>query len=473
MQYLHISKLFNMINKIDLALKHGVLLLEFDEFQSYPKEVLTAFKQELGRYGYCISPGDRYLHYVNLSQILEFIRESHKDIRPLFPSFPIVHNLVLERNVYKLKSLKPYRLSGFIKYLMQYPKKTREDIEFLSQHNILYEKILEVLDEGGRFKKISREKRREILGFLELSLDDTYLEDSKLFIKLGEKLHPGEYKNIFPHCYKFFRTLRRVTPNSWENDRKKAYDEGGVIGEAKFIKDTDPSEFLIRFESLMSKAYREKHETQMLDLLIDSELSYYDLLKLLKTYEISDSLGKYKVTTGRTYGRVSPSGMAEYLRYIIISKLSKYQGTIKNIKPSEEYKKLSVTSLLNTDSLNVNFKNIKFDKPVCIRFSTSLKFPVDIEEFSSTSQSSYIAIIEGIPESGVQVILDDQIKLHLQGGPKIGFISNNGFLRWIGEDLRLFHRGRPQFMKEETIQRIFKVYTGEPEYDLYTFLTGK
>lgn len=64
--------------------------------------------------------------------------------------------------------------------------------------------------ESFKFKKFSRSQRRMILGLLErtsLDLGEMKLKIGR-WLRLGEILHPGEYKDRFPRSYKAFDMLR-------------------------------------------------------------------------------------------------------------------------------------------------------------------------------------------------------------------------------------------------------------------------
>ena len=66
------------------------------------------------------------------------------------------------------------------------------------------------LGDKTHFKKFSRPERKMILGMLDTI--DTPLEDMKRhrtkWLRLGEKLHPGEYKNRFTNASHIFHILR-------------------------------------------------------------------------------------------------------------------------------------------------------------------------------------------------------------------------------------------------------------------------
>ena len=71
--------------------------------------------------------------------------------------------------------------------------------------------------EKFKFKKFSRKERRYILGLLEQTNCDAremVLRDQR-WIRLGEILHPGEYKKQFPKSYDAFNKIRNEKVTSW------------------------------------------------------------------------------------------------------------------------------------------------------------------------------------------------------------------------------------------------------------------
>ena len=64
------------------------------------------------------------------------------------------------------------------------------------------------------FRNFSRPERRLLLGLLEQcsSLTEDMLRYKKRWLRLGERLHPFEYKKRYPKCYKAFDILRNDKP---------------------------------------------------------------------------------------------------------------------------------------------------------------------------------------------------------------------------------------------------------------------
>jgi len=83
-----------------------------------------------------------------------------------------------------------------------------------------------------KFRKFKRSERRLILTLLEkTSCDATeaVLKDQR-WVRLGEILHPGEYKNKFPKSFEMFNAIRNDKVRSWyskvEVSFKNSFEEG-------------------------------------------------------------------------------------------------------------------------------------------------------------------------------------------------------------------------------------------------------
>ncbi|RAP75584.1 cytoplasmic protein [Paenibacillus montanisoli] len=103
------------------------------------------------------------------------------------------------------------------------------------------------------FRKFKRSERRMLLGLLEpcAGLTEDMLRYKKRWIRLGEILHPGEYKHGFDRCKEAFSVLRNGLP----------YDTfGGMLERALLHKDVHaavellskrPGEFVRRLDHLL------------------------------------------------------------------------------------------------------------------------------------------------------------------------------------------------------------------------------
>jgi hypothetical protein len=95
-------------------------------------------------------------------------------------------------------------------------------------------KIANPAREKFKFKNFTRAERKYILSLLEQTNCDAKegVLKANRWVRLGERLHPTEYKNKFPKAAKFFDEIRNENPTSWYSDVNKAFStsfENGLI----------------------------------------------------------------------------------------------------------------------------------------------------------------------------------------------------------------------------------------------------
>jgi len=102
--------------------------------------------------------------------------------------------------------------------------------------------------EAFMFKKFKRSERKHILGLLEKTNCD--VRDMKLkvqrWLRLGEIIHPGEYKSEFPRAYAAFERIRNHKVTSWYGQVEEAFKIG--FGEGLRKTAERPGEFLRRLD---------------------------------------------------------------------------------------------------------------------------------------------------------------------------------------------------------------------------------
>ena len=102
--------------------------------------------------------------------------------------------------------------------------------------------------EAFKFKKFKRSERKFILGLLDKSncdIRDMKLKDAR-WVRLGEILHPGEYKTEFPRAYAAFHKIRNEKVVSWYGEVAKAFKNS--FGEGLRKAAERPGEFLRRLD---------------------------------------------------------------------------------------------------------------------------------------------------------------------------------------------------------------------------------
>jgi hypothetical protein len=128
------------------------------------------------------------------------------------------------------------------------PKVPREFIKVSAWDNT---KIENTERENFKFKKFNRKERKYILNLLEQTNCDVrefVLKDNR-WIRLGEILHPGEYKNKYPKAFKMFDDIRNTKVRSWYGEVDNAFKLGLELGLTKLSE--RPGEFMRRLDSLV------------------------------------------------------------------------------------------------------------------------------------------------------------------------------------------------------------------------------
>jgi len=159
-------------------------------------------------------------------------------------------------------------------------------------------------------QNINRNIRRRILQQIDNLRDINNIpEIYKPYIKaLDKRLHPSDYKNIFPNAYKFF-VLHRDKSNKQSDslvssrinsEISKMYKENdaSIIQIASLVCSKYPTAFISRFDSFARRAEKEGKESYLLDILIDTDFEV-DYLITLKTSYLK-KLDKIKIKEERS-----------------------------------------------------------------------------------------------------------------------------------------------------------------------------
>jgi hypothetical protein len=116
------------------------------------------------------------------------------------------------------------------------------------------------LSEKTKFKNFKRYERRNILALLDILDNSNIIQDmarhKQQWIKLGEKLHPGDYKEKYPNASYYFDMIRNhkvQTTNGLIDSAMKSGDIEFVVSELKRV----PGEFVRKLDKLL----RENNKT--------------------------------------------------------------------------------------------------------------------------------------------------------------------------------------------------------------------
>jgi hypothetical protein len=102
-----------------------------------------------------------------------------------------------------------------------------------------------------KFKNFSRSERKYILGLLEKSncdVSEAVLKDQR-WVRLGEVLHPGEYRKQFPKAFMVFDKIRNEKVKSWYGQLNDAFEKSFKNG-VTFLSQR-PGEFMRRLDWLL------------------------------------------------------------------------------------------------------------------------------------------------------------------------------------------------------------------------------
>jgi hypothetical protein len=123
--------------------------------------------------------------------------------------------------------------------------------------------IPNVAREFFKFKRFTRAERKYILSLLEKTNCDSKEGSLKAnrWVRLGERIHPTEYKNKFPKAAKFFDEIRNENPKSWYSDVQSAFKTSLETGLQKLSERS--GEFSRRMDALIRT--NPKHTKMIMD----------------------------------------------------------------------------------------------------------------------------------------------------------------------------------------------------------------
>jgi hypothetical protein len=104
-----------------------------------------------------------------------------------------------------------------------------------------------------RFRAFKRPERRLLLGLLEGcgNMTEDMLRYKERWIRLGERLHPAEYKQRFFRCREAFDILRNDLPYQTFNSKVELALLSGDVWEAMGLLESRPGEFARRLDHLL------------------------------------------------------------------------------------------------------------------------------------------------------------------------------------------------------------------------------
>lgn len=109
------------------------------------------------------------------------------------------------------------------------------------------------LSEVTQFRKFKRRERRMLLGLLNncVYITDDMMKYKYRWIRLGEILHPGEYRNKYPRAYESFKVLRDNIKHETFNSKVESSIKLKDVEEALILLRTRPGELARRLDHLL------------------------------------------------------------------------------------------------------------------------------------------------------------------------------------------------------------------------------
>jgi stress response protein SCP2 len=138
-----------------------------------------------------------------------------------------------------------------------------------------------------KFTSFSRGKRRRILALLEQcsNLEEDMLRWNTRWIRLGERLHPGEFAKQYPRAYRAFTKLREDIHIDTYRSRVEALVRGGDALQAATVLSERPGEFARRLDHLVRTAKHNAKRVIEAFLAVSGEVSTPTLLQVLTHFE--------------------------------------------------------------------------------------------------------------------------------------------------------------------------------------------
>ncbi len=142
------------------------------------------------------------------------------------------------------------------------------------------------LSKNTKYKSFKRSERKFLLGLLERCQAPTedMLRHKKRWIRLGERLHPFEYKHLFPKSSEAFDILRNNKPYKTFNRVLEQHFADGAFSKAADHLQTRPGEFARHLDHLLRSAKDHKSILQTFET-IATHVSTNVLLQIMAHFK--------------------------------------------------------------------------------------------------------------------------------------------------------------------------------------------
>ncbi len=271
--------------------------------------------------------------------------------------------------------------------------------------------------EQFKFAKFTRSERKLLLSLLEKTncdLSEAVLKSSR-WIRLGEILHPGEYKNKFPKSFEFFNSLRNEKVRSWYSSVNSAFEKSFEDGLKKLSE--RPGEFFRRLDHLIRNNSNQKDLILRYMNKVGTKVSNKVLFETYEHFEGRDVDNNFRT--------IMIKGARNRVKLPDLSALSEHtinsvQGAIKK----SLLKKFSELESLGRVWVDEELKNIPMPKNMR-SLSSSLKPTIRGQRFPVGNQNAPVirAFVHWFDENGNQ---DVDLSCVLYGNDKVAHIGWNG-----------------------------------------------
>jgi stress response protein SCP2 len=148
------------------------------------------------------------------------------------------------------------------------------------------------LKDDSKFRSFKRSERKFLLGLLEAagSKEEDMLRFPARWVRLGERLHPGEFAKRFPTTLKAFTTLRNnETVETFRTHVEAAVRSGNAL-QATTLLTQRPGEFARRLDHVLRQAGTPAKQGRVVDafLAVAHDVSTPVLLQVLAHFEHRD-----------------------------------------------------------------------------------------------------------------------------------------------------------------------------------------
>ena len=245
-------------------------------------------------------------------------------------------------------------------------------------YNVVTDTVENPQRENFKFKKFSRPERRRLLSMMENTNCDAseMILKSGRWVRLGEILHPGEFKNKYPKAFDAFKKVREKKVRSWysylESNFKQSLDRGLEVLIQR------PGEFVRRIDWLV-RTYPDNIDTIMVYLSKAADKSSNKVL--FEVYEhFENRRDSSKKRTVMIKGARTPHVLPE-LPEIPIRTIDKIQSKVKEILQSK-FSKLESLGVCRVDEqlknipLPTNMRSMDFTNKPIIR---GQRTPIEME----------------------------------------------------------------------------------------------